>query len=71
MRNIDPPDSAVRTVLHDAVVGLRDIAVTVDRAIGVLDPAMELLEASHAIHRALNLLSDWVQLTGADRRIEI
>ena len=53
MRNIDPPDPAVRSVLHDATVALRDIAVTIDRASAVLDPTMELLEASHAIHRAL------------------
>ena len=56
MRNIDPPDPAVRAVLHDATVALRDIAVKVDRASEVLDPTMELLEASHAIHRALIVL---------------
>lgn len=70
MRSIDPPDPAVRTLLCDAIVDLRDIAVTVDRASAVLDPTMDLLEASHAIHRALNLLSDWCNLTGADPRIE-
>jgi hypothetical protein len=55
--------------LDDATVDLRDIAFTVDRA-SVLDPTMELLEASHAIHRALIALSDWCHLGGADRRIE-
>ena len=62
MTNIDPPDPAVRTVLHDATVDLRDVARTVDRASAVLDPTVELLEASHAIHRALILLSDWCDL---------
>ena len=52
MRNIDPTDPAVRTGLHEATVDLRDIAVTVDRASAVLDPTIELLEASLAIHRA-------------------
>src|SRR4051812_48065541 len=56
---IDPPGPAVRSELHDAIVDLRDIAVTVDRAIAVLDPTMELLEASRAMHRALIVLSDW------------
>src|SRR4051812_20927000 len=46
---IDPPDSAVRSELHDATVDLRDIAVTADRAIAVLEPTMQLLEASHAV----------------------
>jgi hypothetical protein len=32
---------------------------------------MELLEASHAIHRALIVLSDWSHVTGADRRVEV
>jgi hypothetical protein len=31
---------------------------------------MELLEAGHAIHTALIVLSDWFRLRGADRRIE-
>ena len=71
MRNIDPPDPAVRTVLHDATVDLRDIAVTVDRASAVLDPTMELLEASHAIHRALILLSEWCDPTTSDCLIDV
>lgn len=71
MRNIDPPDPGVRAVLHDATVDLRDIAVTVDRASAVLDPTMELLEASQAIHRALIALSEWYHLRGADRRTEV
>jgi hypothetical protein len=62
MRNIDPRDPAVRTLLHDATVDLRDIAVTVDRASAVVAPSMELLEASHAIHRALIVLSEWCRL---------
>jgi hypothetical protein len=70
MPHIDPPDPAVRTVVHDATVDLRHIALTVDRASAVFDPSVELLEASHAIHRALILLSDWCHLTGAGRRIE-
>jgi hypothetical protein len=56
---MDPPDLAVRTVLRDAAVDLRNIALTVDRARAVLDPTLELLEASHAIHRALVLMVDW------------
>jgi len=46
MRNIDPVDPAVRTELRGATIDLRDIAVTVDRASAVLDPTVELLEAS-------------------------
>ena len=59
MNRIDPPDLAVRTALHDVTVALRDIALTVERARTVLHPTVELLEASHAIHRALVLLIDW------------
>jgi hypothetical protein len=59
MNRIDPPDLEVRTALHDVTVDLRYIALTVERASAVLDPNVELLEASHAIHRALVLLSDW------------
>jgi hypothetical protein len=59
MPRIEPPDLAVDTVLQDVTAYLRDIAVTVDRASAVIDPNMELLEASHAIHRALVLLMDW------------
>jgi hypothetical protein len=70
MRNLDPPDPAVRTVLDDATVDVRDIAFTVDRASAVLDPTMELLEPSHAIHRALIALSDWCHFRGADRWME-
>jgi hypothetical protein len=47
-----------------------NIAVFVDRASAVLDPTTELLEASHAIHRALIVLSEWCHLTGAGRRID-
>jgi hypothetical protein len=46
-------------VLRQATAKLRDIAVAVDLALAVLDPTVELLEASHAIHRALVLLIDW------------
>ena len=69
--DISPNDSLplVARFLDDATVDLRDIAVTVDRAGAVLDPTMELLEAGHAIHRALVVLSDWFQLSGADRQI--
>jgi len=70
MTNIDPPDSTVCTVLHDATVDLRDVALRVDSVSALLDPTMELLEASHAIHRALILLNEWCDLTGADRLIE-
>ena len=59
MNRMDPPDPAVRTLLRDAAVDLRNIALTVDRASAVLDPTLELLEASHAIHRALVLMVDW------------
>jgi hypothetical protein len=69
MNKIEPPNPAVRTVLHDAIVELRDIADAVDRARAVLDPTVELLEASHAIHRALILLTDWSHLAGADRSL--
>jgi hypothetical protein len=70
MRNIDPPDPAVRAVLHDATVDLRNIALTVDRASAVLDPSLELIEASHAIHRALILLSEWCDPTESDQLID-
>jgi hypothetical protein len=56
--------------LQDATVDLRDLAVTIDRAVAVLDPAVELLEASYAIHRALIVLSDWCRFTRADEKIE-
>jgi hypothetical protein len=59
MPRIHPPDPAVDAVMHDLTADLRDIAVTVERASTFLDPTMELLEASHAIHRALVLLIDW------------
>jgi hypothetical protein len=45
--------------LHRASAQLREIAAVVDRASAVLDPAIELVEASYAIHRALVLLADW------------
>jgi hypothetical protein len=70
MRNIDPPYPELRSVLQDATVDLRNIAVAVDRASAALDPTIELLEASHAIHRALVVLSDWFHLRGTDRQIE-
>jgi hypothetical protein len=59
MKRMDPSDLAVRTVLREAAVDLHNIALTVDRASAVLDPTLELLEASHAIHRALVLMVDW------------
>jgi hypothetical protein len=59
MNTIDPPDLAVRIALRDVTVDLRSIALTVERAGALLDPNVELLEASHAIHRALVLLIDW------------
>ena len=71
MTNIDSPDPAVRTVLHDATVDLRDIALRVDRARALLAPTMELLEASHAIHRALILLSEWCDPTTSDCLIDV
>ena len=71
MRNIDSPDPAIRALLQDAAVDLRDIAVTVDRASAILCPTPELLEASHAIHTALIMLSDWLRFGGADRRIQV
>jgi hypothetical protein len=45
--------------LQQATAQLREIAVAVDRASAVLDPAIELVEASYAIHLALVLLADW------------
>jgi len=59
MSRIQPPDRAVHAVMSDLTADLHDIAVTVERVSAVLDPTMELLEASHAIHRALVLLIDW------------
>jgi hypothetical protein len=64
MPRIQTPDPAVHAVMHDLTVDLRDIAVTVERVSAVLDPTMELLEASHAIHRALVLLIDWSNSRG-------
>ena len=46
-------------VLRQATAQLREIAAAVDGASAVLDPAIELVEASYAIHRALVLLAEW------------
>jgi hypothetical protein len=46
-------------VLRYATAQLREIAVAVDRASAVFDPAIELVEASYSIHQALVLLADW------------
>ena len=70
MTNIDPADPTVRGVLHGLTLDLRDIALTGDRASALLEPAVELLEASHAIHRAFILLSEWCDPTTSDRLIE-
>jgi hypothetical protein len=70
IQTTDPPDPALRTVLHDATVDLRDIAVAIDRASAILDPRMELLEASHAIHRALTVLSDLCDSTEAGSKVD-
>jgi len=53
------PNVAVDAMFHDLTADLRDIAVTVDRASAVVDPSMDLIEASHALHRALVLLIEW------------
>jgi hypothetical protein len=71
MTHVDPPDPAVCAVLHDATVDLRDIVLRVDRARALLAPNMELLEASHAIHRALILLSEWCDPTTSDCFIDV
>jgi hypothetical protein len=58
-------------VWRDATVDWRHIALALDRARALLYPTLELLAASSAIHRAPILLSDWCDLTGPDRSVEV
>jgi hypothetical protein len=64
MDKIDAPGLAVNggdtiAVLKQATAELSNIAAAVDGMNEALHPTMELLEDSHAIHKALVLLREW------------